>query len=177
MRKKLIFGYATSVAADGRYLGLSFGDPSSVLYIDAAAVLVKPEAARLQLEAEAAAPPAPSPYTPEVTPVGLPMGDGQGEGYAPTATPPASAPPVSPPTAVLRRFHGAVSVDATRLSRDADRIALEVVQHLAGLDGAEVEVTIEIQARLREGAPDQVVRTVAENCRTLKFESFGFEES
>jgi len=27
------------------------------------------------------------------------------------------------------------------------------------------------------GAPDNVVRTVTENCRTLKFESSGFEES
>ena len=26
------------------------------------------------------------------------------------------------------------------------------------------------------GAPDQVVRTVTENCRTLKFKTYGFEE-
>ena len=108
--------------------------------------------------------------------MGLTLGDGHGEGYASTATPPAPAPPVSPPAAGLRRFHGSVSVDATRLSRDADRIAQEVVQHLVSLVSAGVDVTIEIQARLREGAPDQVVRTVAENCRTLKFEPFGFEE-
>jgi hypothetical protein len=41
--------------------------------------------------------------------------------------------------------------------------------------GAEVEVTLEIHARLPGGAPDNVVRTVAENARMLKFEGYGFE--
>ena len=34
----------------------------------------------------------------------------------------------------------------------------------------------EIQAELPLGAPDQVVRTVPENCRTPKFSSQGFEQ-
>jgi hypothetical protein len=76
-----------------------------------------------------------------------------------------------------RRFHGVVSIDATRLSRDTGTIAEAVVQHLAGLMDSEVEVTLEIRADIPEGAPDDVVRTVTENCRTLKFDTFGFEES
>ncbi|MBI3089787.1 MAG: hypothetical protein HYY96_03895 [Candidatus Tectomicrobia bacterium] len=60
--------------------------------------------------------------------------------------------------------------------RDAGKIAEEVIQHLAGLVGAEVEVTLEIQAKLPNGAPDHIVRTVTENCRTLKFKDHGFEE-
>ena len=39
-----------------------------------------------------------------------------------------------------------------------------------------VRVTLEIEAEMPEGAPDNVVRTVTENSRTLKFESnSGFE--
>jgi hypothetical protein len=57
------------------------------------------------------------------------------------------------------------------------RIAQEVVQHLTGLVGSEVEITIEIQANLPDGASDKLVRDVAENCRTLKFTDHGFEES
>jgi hypothetical protein len=38
-----------------------------------------------------------------------------------------------------------------------------------------VKVTLEIQADLPNGASDQVVRTVTENSRTLKFEIHGFE--
>ena len=47
--------------------------------------------------------------------------------------------------------------------------------HLAGLVGSRVTVTIEIDAEIPLGAPDQVVRTVTENSRTLKFTSHGFE--
>lgn len=77
----------------------------------------------------------------------------------------------------LRRFHGAVQVDPLRLGRDAGRIAEEIVQHLSGLVGSKVEITIEIQASLAEGAGDKLVRDVTENCRTLKFTDFGFEEA
>ncbi|HEY1205115.1 MAG: hypothetical protein ABSH46_18000 [Bryobacteraceae bacterium] len=52
-----------------------------------------------------------------------------------------------------------------------------MVQHLAGLLDAKVTVTLEIEAEIPSGAPDHVVRTVTENCRTLKFENSGFEES
>jgi hypothetical protein len=62
------------------------------------------------------------------------------------------------------------------VGRDASRIADEVVAHLAGLVGAKVQVTLEIEAEIPSGAPDNVVRTVTENSRTLKFTSQGFEK-
>jgi hypothetical protein len=80
------------------------------------------------------------------------------------------------PARKLSRFHGSVQVDPLRLGRDAARIAEEIVQHLTGLVGSNVEITIEIQANLAEGAGDKLVRDVTENCRTLKFKDFGFEE-
>ncbi len=63
-----------------------------------------------------------------------------------------------------------------RIGRDAARIAEEIVQHLSVLPDATVEVTMEIQAEIPTGAPENVVRTVTENCRTLKFKSQGFEK-
>ena len=50
------------------------------------------------------------------------------------------------------------------------------MQHLQALLGADVEVTIEIEAKSSQGFTDNVVRIVTENARTLKFQSFGFEE-
>lgn len=51
-----------------------------------------------------------------------------------------------------------------------------VVTHLVGLVGSSVRVTLEIEAEIPTGAPDNVVRTVTENSRTLKFTSnSGFE--
>jgi hypothetical protein len=54
------------------------------------------------------------------------------------------------------------------------QITQEVISHLAGLPHAQVRVTLEIEATLPNDAPDTVIRTVTENCRTLKFTSHGF---
>jgi hypothetical protein len=59
--------------------------------------------------------------------------------------------------------------------RDAGRIAEEVIAHLVVEPGSRVTVTLEISAEIPSGAPDQVVRTMTENSRTLKFTSQGFE--
>jgi hypothetical protein len=59
--------------------------------------------------------------------------------------------------------------------RDAGRIADEVIAHLAGQTGADVTVTIEIEARLPNGTSDQLVCTVTENSRTLRFDTQGFK--
>jgi hypothetical protein len=69
-----------------------------------------------------------------------------------------------------------VRLDPARAGRDAGRIADEVIAHLAGHLGAEVTVTLEIEATIPNGASDHTVRTVTENIRTLKFESGGFEK-
>ena len=85
------------------------------------------------------------------------------------------SPPPVPVQTQPRRFHGSVTLDAARVGRDASKIAEEVIAHLAGLVGANVTVTLEIQADVPSGAPDNVVCTVTENCRTLKFSDQGFE--
>ena len=61
------------------------------------------------------------------------------------------------------------------MGRDASQIADEVIAHLAGLVGANVTVTLEIEAEIPDGAPENVVRTVTENSRTLKFTNQAFE--
>jgi hypothetical protein len=83
-----------------------------------------------------------------------------------------SAEPPEKPT----RFHGSVELDSGRVGRDAGKIAEEVLQHITALPGANVRVTLEIQADVPSGIPDNVARTVNENCRTLRFNSQGFEK-
>lgn len=84
--------------------------------------------------------------------------------------------PSTPPAEKPNHFFGNVQVDPARISRDVDALAKEVIQHLASLPGAVVKVTVEIQASVPSGVPDGTVRTVGENCRTLKFTSHGFEK-
>ncbi len=79
---------------------------------------------------------------------------------------------VTPP----KRFHGTVTLEAARVGRDASRVAEEVIAHLTGIVGASVAVTLEIEAQIPSGASDHIVRTVTENCRTLKFTNQGFEQ-
>lgn len=51
-----------------------------------------------------------------------------------------------------------------------------MISHLNGLVGSTVKVTLEIEADVPGGVPDNVVRTVTENSRTLKFSNHGFEK-
>ena len=74
------------------------------------------------------------------------------------------------------RFYGSVKINPRMMALDAGKIMEEVVKHLTTLYGANVQVTLEIQATLPGGAPESTRRTVEENCRTLRFEGYGFEE-
>ena len=163
------FAYADSFDDEAtRYRGLRGGQLVSLPDADAPGLLVKPDVARRQLDAEK---PQPGGGGEAVHP-----GTG-GEGPAPGGGPGPGTPPPDTPTATQPvRFHGTVPLDSTRVGRDASRIADEVISHLAGLVGARVTVTLEISAEVPSGAPDHVVRTVTENSRTLKFTNQGFEK-
>jgi predicted AAA+ superfamily ATPase len=153
------FAYADSWdETNGRYVGLKAGQLVTVA-LEGGGLLVKPEIAKAQLEAETQEE---DQDTEKRKVVDIIKDDKKTKE---TAEP-----------RLARRFHGSASLNAIRISRDAGQIADEVIQHLTKLPGAHVEVTIEIQSEIPEGAPDDVVRTISENCRTLKFKSFGFEE-
>jgi hypothetical protein len=95
-------------------------------------------------------------------------------GYGAASAVEAALPPAAAP-APLKRFYGSVALDPLRVGRDAGRIAEEIIAHLTAQLGAEVVITLEIRALLPDGASEQLVRTVSENARTLKFGSQGFE--
>ncbi len=156
----------------GRYRGLRAGATVAIDDAHSSGLLVKPSVARAQIDADTAASTATGALGatagggPTAGTGGAASGSGTTSGERPT-TPPAAAKP--------KRFHGTATLDSARVGRDASRIADEVISHLVGLVGAEVTVTIEIQAEIPGGAPENVVRTVTENSMTLKFTSQGFE--
>jgi hypothetical protein len=156
------FAYAESFdEKEGRYRGLRCGQMMSISASEPTGLLVKPDVAAKQQEAERP-PGSPGPTGgPLATPPGAPT---------PGGTPGAPAPQLP------KRFHGSVTLDATRVGRDAGRIADEVISHLTALVGSEVKVTLEIEAQVPNGIPENTVRTVTENSRTLKFDTQGFEK-
>ena len=147
-----------------RYRGLRTGQRSVITDANMSALLVRPEIAENQMLEEA-----------PVTPSAGEQQDGPGQPV--TGGGSLDPQPPLPPTGPVqrKRFHGVVSLDPTRVGRDAGRIAEEVIAHLAGLSGATVIVTLEIDAAIPDGAPDEIVRTVTENSHQLKFTNHGFE--
>lgn len=159
------FAYADSYDdVAKRYRGLRCGKQLSLAPDNLDGLLVKPDIATAQ-------------QTAETVPTTNPASVGGTPGIVPGTTTNTNGPstPDNSPRP-LRRFHGTAQLDPMRTGRDAGEIANEVIAHLAGVVGAEVRVTLEIEAILPSGAPDHLVRTVTENSRTLKFTSQGFEE-
>ncbi len=146
-------GLAVAQAHDsrtGRYLGLQAGEhASSVL---GSTLLVRPERAIAQRDTE------------QAVPAAEPDGDKAG----------GTTQPDSP--GLPRRFYGVVAADSARFGRDAGRVAQEVLAHLNGLVGTQLDVTIEIRATNEDGFPDHVTRIVSENAAALRFKFQEFEE-
>ncbi|MDD3846877.1 MAG: Swt1 family HEPN domain-containing protein [Syntrophorhabdaceae bacterium] len=151
----------------GRYLGLRGGQPVNLADGNVPGLLVKPDIALKQINDEKPT---------EGGQPADPTAGGEGPMKPEGDTGPTGTPPGEPVVPNVKRFHGTVTLDATRVGRDASRIADEVIAHLSGLVGAKVTVTLEVEAEVPAGVPDNVVRTVTENSRTLKFTSQGFEK-
>jgi hypothetical protein len=156
------FAYADSYDEAGqRYRGLRAGQLVQVSEGDMSGLLVKPDVAQAQIDRERVIVDPPPPPPP-------PGGDDD----------PVPPPPPEPPRGPKppKRYYGSVRIDPTRAGRDAGRVADEILAHLVGLVGADVTVTLEIEARIPNGAPENVVRIVTANGRDLHFSSGGFEE-
>jgi hypothetical protein len=155
-----ITGFAVADAFDastGRYVGLTVhGDARNVI---GTTLVVHPDVAAAQLHDE------------EIQVVSAGSGDRR-----PEATP---TPGVRDERPVeddkLHRFYAVVRLDPERYQRDFSKLAAEVIANLAGLLGTNVEITVEVKATNGAGFPDHVTRTVTENARTLKVDSYGFE--
>ncbi len=151
----------------GRYRGLYVG-PRAALTDSDPGLIVRSDVARKQMDAEAV------PADNAVEGAGSTYGQKPAESGEVHETP-EKKPPVPPIRPAAKRYHGSVGLDPTRVGRDASQVADEVIVHLAGLLSANVKLTLEIEANIPDGVPEQVVRTVTENSRTLNFHDSGFE--
>jgi hypothetical protein len=142
------FAYADSYAdAAGRYRGLRCGEMVNISADNLSGILIRPDVALKQREAEMA---------PVPGGVVEPTGGVVGGPAEPVPTGGASGAPGEGGARKPKRFHGTVNLDPARVGRDAGRIADEVISHLAGLVGSSVKVTLEIEAAIETGAPENV---------------------
>ncbi|HEY7032231.1 MAG TPA: Swt1 family HEPN domain-containing protein [Thermomicrobiales bacterium] len=158
-------------ATTGRYLGLVHGQHRTPTLDQ---IVVKPDVALAQINAEIPPPPPPSPW-PQGGAPGPDINSGNSSGAGTTGH--GEPTPTPTPERKTRRYYAQVKLDPTKISTEAHKINQEVLQHLASLYGAQLSVTLEIEAYVDAGIPEGVRRAVDENSRTLKFAQHGFEES
>ena len=90
--------------------------------------------------------------------------------------PPTAQPAAVPAPPKNTRFYMTAELDTTRINRDVQRLVEEVITHLLSADGCKVSVTLDVTADAPDGLSTPIVRTVMENCKTLKVKDFGVDE-
>ena len=167
-------------AVSGRYRGLVIPpDNGAVIQVTDSTLLVDVKRAEQQVEterAEAARRPENNVTTEARKPSPASSVDYVWMGGAPTVEGGESRGVGSALETVLRRFFGSVKINSDRFSRDIGNVTREVIEHLVGA-GADLEITIDIQATKPEGFDETEIRTITENARVLKFDQSGFEKS
>jgi hypothetical protein len=167
------FAYAEGKDENGRYSSLCLGKADAYGIQSMSGMLVKVDAAKRQIAHDIAK-----------------TGDGEGEGtgdggiVGPEPEPRgigtgAGGPPNgggAPVRKKTRRFYATARLEPLRLGTMAGKINDEVIQHLSTLKNADVRIELHIEVDVADGIPDDVVRTVSENCNTLKITQKGFEE-
>jgi predicted AAA+ superfamily ATPase len=158
-----------------RFIGLAIPDQDTIGRITDQTLLVRPDLALAQREQEVAERAAAAAGTP-----GAVAAKGNGDATSRPAGTPVESPGAGiepePAGAKNTRFFGVASISPERYARDLNRLSQEIIQHLAAPQGVDLEIRVEISARKPDGYPDDKVRNVTENARTLKFETYGFED-
>lgn len=176
------FGLAHSYDTEaGRYIGLVPGNEADGFHVQDSTLLVRPDVAEKQLEAEAAQ------GRGSDSDGGGAAQDSSGSvsrmraeypQNAESETSGATSRPdlVHPPEMGPKRFFGVKTLNGNKVAADFRTVNEEVIAHLRGLQGANVTVRIEIEATDNSGFDEGTTRTVSENARTLKFDQSSFEE-
>lgn len=164
------FAIAAGYSED-RFMDLKFNQ--YVGFIQQSDYLVKKMAALEQIAAEAQSHPtdtSPSQTEKETSSTTLtpPTDQGQESTIKPEADDKSSLPQNT-------HFFMSAQLDNTRINRDVQRLVEEVISHLAGVDGCTVDVSLEVNVQAPNGLPVPIVRTIMENCRTLKVKNFGVD--
>lgn len=59
---------------------------------------------------------------------------------------------------------------------DVNTYVQGIIQYLMAVDGANIELKLDVEVEAENSIPANTVRTVPENCRTLHVSDFGFDD-
>jgi len=168
------FAFASGKDGD-RYLGFVFGQ-SGIVMLDSSSLFIDREAAEAYRESI-------KPPEPEVGAAPI-EGDGSSQSDALSGGTPSMPSPIAgdaPPAesgskaVVKNKFYGTIDLDPVRAKMDFSTLVDEVVQQFTAKLGVDVKISIEIQAKSRDGFDESLQRTIKENCNVLRFSSSEFE--
>jgi predicted AAA+ superfamily ATPase len=161
-----LFAYASGYdEGTKRYSGLQTTHLHTSIEIDGSSLLVKPEIAMLQVEADK--PKSPIDKTPDQETEST-SGNIVRSSVLNESSPATSAP--KPKTT----YFGSKKLTPTKAGLEFSDIQQEIIQHFTSKLGVEVEVTVEINAKFPEGFDQALVRIVSENSAVLKLDQSGF---
>jgi hypothetical protein len=156
--------------ATGRYSGLWLPGDTGRAPVTDATLIVKPALAEAQRADDLAA--TVSGSTPEPGANAPATGAAAASTASPAGATTAAPAPAKKPAAT--RYVGSAPISAERYSADFAKIATEVLANLAA-SGAELTISLSIDAIHPDGFTEQQLRTIRENATTLKFTTNEFE--
>jgi predicted AAA+ superfamily ATPase len=158
----------------GRFTGLAVPHSDTIGQVTDQTLLVRPDIALAQRDREITERAAAATGT-AGTGTGMDTSD-DGTSETPATSGAGVTPQPEPAGPKNTRFFGVATISPDRYARDLTRLSQEIIQHLAAPDGVDLQIRVEISAHKQDGYPDDKVRNVTENARTLKFETYGFED-
>lgn len=153
------FAYADDFS-DGRYVGLLLG--ASPPSISNAGLIVDPDVAQRQIEAEETPPPVVDP--PDITDPHDDPGDDEDD-----------KPPPTPPPAQPTRFHATKALDPTRSVRDISKISDEILTPIFAANGIAIKLTVDIESSGLAQLTTEQLAVLRENLESLGFEDWSIE--
>ena len=157
---------------DDNYLDITLGKDYFGI-ISPSTLLVKKELAEAQLQATAKEDTSTPTDDTNTNIYPTPGGTPSSSEVHDTSTPVPSSQPQSSNSP--QHFAMDVQLDKTRINKQVNDYVTEILTHLMNVKGANVNIRLDIDVDLPEGTPENVVRTVSENCQTLKIQNFHFE--
>jgi predicted AAA+ superfamily ATPase len=164
------FGFASGKDGD-RYLGFCFGK-GGIPTLDGACVLIDKDTA---VEYREKTKPAPIPIQ-VAQPKDNPSTYSEDLKLSPSLQHQEAKASSKIQTAIKKQFYGNIDLDPVKAKMDFATIVDEVVQQFTAKLGVEVSISVEIQAKFKDGFDEAVQRTIKENCKVLRFSSSEFEE-
>ncbi len=171
------FGFASGKDGDS-YLGFQFGN-GGLPMLDNHSVLIEKVAAENYREKIKPAPqPVVEPQVPSNGGNDYPVTNGGTPGATETQQPQTVGTGETPSTLTVAKtdFYGTLNLNPIKAKMDFAMIMDEVVQQFTAKFGVEVTISVEIQAKSKDGFDEALQRTIKENCNVLGFSSAEFEE-